>query len=179
MNAAEKSCVWTGLSATVKKRWKTLGAAKEEISKGHREFFSKREELSDRLGVLDKEQFRLNHQKEKLEESKTSQSDYMWQEYELTLSSAYELKDDELLALGPAGLKKAAADQKSGIKKLGPVNVNAIEEYKNVSERYELLKTQHDDLVEAEEKLTGIIDSLDKAMREQFTEKFKEIAVKL
>ncbi len=168
------------LDQTIQKAQETLealGREKDEISKGHREFFSKREELSDRLGALDKEQFRLNHQKEKLEESKTAQSDYMWQEYELTLGGAYELKDDQLLAMGPAGLKKAAADQKAQIKKLGPVNVNAIDEYKSVSERYELLKTQHDDLVEAEGKLTGIIQSLDQAMREQFTEKFKEIAV--
>lgn len=154
-----------------------LGTARDEIARGHREFFTKREELSDRLGVLDKEQFRLNHQKEKLEESKAAQSDYMWQEYELTFSTAYSLKTDELMALGASGLKKAAGDQKAEIKKLGNVNVNAIDEYKAVSERYDLLKSQHDDLVEAEEKLTGIIESLDKAMREQFTEKFREIAM--
>lgn len=153
-----------------------LSAAREEISKGHREFFSKREQLSDRLAALDKEQFRLNHQKDKLEESKAAQSDYMWQEYELTFSSAYALKNDELAAMSSAALKKEVSDQKGEIRKLGNVNVNAIEEYKSVSERYDLLKTQHDDLVEAEEKLTGIIESLDKAMREQFTEKFREIA---
>ena len=154
-----------------------LGSARDEISKGHREFFTKREELSDRLGSLDKEQFRLNHQKEKLEETKAAQSDYMWQEYELTFSSAYALKSEEFADMGAAALKKAVSEQKAEIKKLGNVNVNAIEEYKSVSERYDLLKSQHDDLVEAEGKLTGIIESLDKAMREQFTEKFREIAV--
>lgn len=154
-----------------------LNATREEISKGHKEFFTKREELSDRLSALDKEQFRLNHQREKLDESKTAQSDYMWQEYELTFSGAYALKDETLTEMGTAALKKAVSDQKAEIKKLGSVNVNAIEEYKSVSERYELLKSQHDDLVEAETKLSGIIESLDKAMREQFTEKFKEIAV--
>ncbi|WP_346699149.1 chromosome segregation protein SMC [Catenibacillus scindens] len=152
-----------------------LTQKKELISKDHRDFFTRRETLSDRLGVLDKEQFRLNHQKEKLEEDKTAQTNYMWQEYELTLGSAYELKKDELLSMGIGALKKAADEEKAGIRKLGPVNVNAIEEYENVSQRYDLLKTQHDDLVEAEAKLNGIIDSLDKAMRQQFTEKFKEI----
>ena len=154
-----------------------LNEKREAISKVHKQFFTKREELSDRKNVLDKEQMRLDHQREKLEEEKLSQSNYMWQEYELTYSSACSLKDEELSLMSQSALKKAVADQKSAIKKLGPVNVNAIDEYVSVSERYELLKTQHDDLVEAENKLTGIIDSLDKAMRAQFAEKFKEIAV--
>ena len=152
-----------------------LTEKRDDISKGHREFFTKREELADRINALDKEKFRLDHQKEKLEESRSAMSDYMWQEYEMTLSLADAMKDTKLLEMGPAALKRAVSEQKADIKKLGNVNVNAIDEYQSVSERYELLKTQHDDLVEAEGKLTGIIESLDKAMREQFAEKFKEI----
>ena len=64
---------------------------------------------------------------------------------------------------------------KDDIRKLGDVNVNAIEEYKEISERYTFLKTQHDDLVEAEQTLVGIIEDLDTGMRKQFTEKFAEI----
>lgn len=154
-----------------------LTAMKEEISRGHKEFFARREELSDHISRLDKEQFRLNQQREKLEESRTAQSNYMWEEYELTYNSAIALGSEELAALSQAALKKAVVEQRVAIKKLGDVNVNAIEEYKNVSERYTLLKTQHDDLIEAEEKLNGIIESLDKAMREQFIARFKEIAV--
>ena len=64
---------------------------------------------------------------------------------------------------------------KDEIRRLGDVNVNAIEEYKEVSERYTFLKGQHDDLVEAEQTLLGIIAELDTGMRNQFTEKFAEI----
>ena len=67
------------------------------------------------------------------------------------------------------------AEIKDKIRRLGDVNVNAIEEYKEVSERYNFLKTQHDDLVEAEKTLTGIIEELDAAMRKQFKEKFTQI----
>ena len=74
-----------------------------------------------------------------------------------------------------ASLKKLVAEVKNEIRKLGDVNVNAIEEYKEVSERYTFLKGQHDDLVEAEETLLGIIEDLDTGMRKQFTEKFAEI----
>jgi len=64
---------------------------------------------------------------------------------------------------------------RDSIKKLGDVNVNAIEEFKEVSERYTFLKTQHDDLVEAEKTLLQIIEELDTAMRRQFREKFQKI----
>ena len=55
------------------------------------------------------------------------------------------------------------------------VNVNAIEEYKEISERHAFLDAQHTDLVKAAETLQGIIDELDAGMRKQFTEKFEEI----
>jgi chromosome segregation protein len=64
---------------------------------------------------------------------------------------------------------------KEEIRKLGPVNVNAIEDYKELKERHDFLETQHSDLVESEKTLLGIIDELDQGMRRQFTEKFAEI----
>ena len=73
---------------------------------------------------------------------------YMWEEYELTYSHALEMRKEELL--DPVLLKKEIQRLKTEIKALGTVNVNAIEDYKNVLERYEFLKGQHDDLVEAE-----------------------------
>ena len=73
-------------------------------------------------------------------------------------------------------MKKKIQELKNEIRKLGSVNVNAIEDYKNVSERYTFLKGQHDDLVEAEASLEQIIEELDVAMRKQFTEQFARIA---
>ena len=97
----------------------------------------------------------------------------MWEEYELTPHAALELKNDSFDDL--PSLKKLIAGIKDEIRKLGDVNVNAIEEYKEISQRYEFLKGQHDDLVEAEKTLMGIIDDLDSGMRRQFSEKFAEI----
>ena len=74
-----------------------------------------------------------------------------------------------------SSMKKEAASLKEQIRKLGDVNVNAIEDYKNLMERYLFLKNQHDDLVEAEKTLLNIIEELDTAMRRQFGEKFAEI----
>ena len=97
----------------------------------------------------------------------------MWDEYEITLSDAATLKDPEMNDL--PSMKKSISTLKDEIKKLGDVNVNAIEDFKAVSERYTFMKTQHDDLVEAEKALNDIIVELDAAMRKQFTEKFADI----
>ncbi len=146
---------------------------KEELSGKQKNFFASREELSERMTALDKEVYRLNSQKERMEESIESQINYMWDEYEITLSDAESLKNEEMNDL-PA-MKRSISGLKDEIRKLGDVNVNAIEDYRNLMERYTFLKTQHDDLVEAEKTLLGIIEELDTSMRKQFNEKFEQI----
>ncbi len=148
-------------------------AAKEEFSAKQKNFFNEREELSKQMNALDKEVYRLHAQKEKLEASIESQINYMWDEYEITLSDAASMRNEEMSDL-PA-MKREISRLKDEIRKLGDVNVNAIEDYKNLMERYTFLKAQHDDLVEAEQTLLGIIEELDTAMRKQFNEKFAEI----
>ena len=148
-------------------------AAKEELSGRQKNFFASREELSERMTALDKEVYRLESQKERMQESIESQINYMWDEYEITLSDAEAMKDETMNDL-PA-MKREITALKDAIKKLGDVNVNAIEDYRNLMERYTFLKTQHDDLVEAEKTLLGIIEELDTSMRKQFNEKFAEI----
>jgi len=146
---------------------------KEELGAKQKTFFTRREELSERMTALDKEVYRLTAQKERLEESIETQINYMWDEYEITLSDAMSLRNEEMTEL--SAMKKEISSIKEQIKKLGDVNVNAIEDYKNLMERFTFMKTQHDDLVEAEKTLEGIIEELDTAMRKQFTEKFAEI----
>lgn len=146
---------------------------KEECQIKQKEFFQQREELADRKASLEKEVFRLNSQKERMEETSENNRNYMWEEYEITFHKAAEMRKKELTDLN--FIKKEILTVKDVIKKLGDVNVNAIEDYKNLLERYEFLKGQRDDLVTAEEALRTIIDELDKEMRLQFQEKFKEI----
>lgn len=147
---------------------------KEELSAKQKNFFKDREALSEKMAGLDKEVYRLNAQREKLQDVTESQINYMWDEYEITLSDASGMRNEELNDL-PA-MKRDISTLKDQIKKLGDVNVNAIEDYKNLMERYSFLKTQHDDLIEAEKTLEGIITELDTAMRKQFHEKFGEIS---
>ncbi len=152
-----------------------LGGKREALLTGQKDFFTKREELSDKQTRLDKEVFRLNSQREKLEETADSLTDYMWEEYELTYNTALPMKQEENMDL--AALKKQTSVLQDEIRKLGDVNVNAIEDYKNISERYEFMNTQRNDLVKAEETLMGIISELDTGMRRQFEEQFARIRV--
>lgn len=146
---------------------------KETLGSQQKNFFTAREELAERMTALDKEVYRLSAQKERLEETVESQINYMWNEYEITLSDAMSIRNEEMTDL-PA-MKREIGNLKDQIRKLGDVNVNAIEDYKNLMERYTFMKNQHDDLVEAEKTLEGIIQELDGAMRRQFNEKFAEI----
>ena len=146
---------------------------REKMSEDYKGFFKKQEEISQRRNDLDKEIFRFSNQREKLAESEELQTNYMWTEYELTPHTALELQKD--IYKDADALKKLIREVKDEIRKLGDVNVNAIEEYKDVSKRYGDLKTQHDDIVEAEATLVGIIEELDEGMRRQFSEKFAEI----
>ncbi len=146
---------------------------REEMSAEYKGFFQKREDIAKQIAELDKELFRLNSQREKLEEESEYQSNYMWEEYELTLHAAMELRQEEFT--DPAQVKRMLSSIRDEIRALGDVNVNAIEDYREISERYEFLKGQHDDLVEAEQTLIGIIEELDTGMRKQFMEKFAEI----
>jgi len=147
---------------------------REALNRKNRSFLEKRDQLSQHITSLDKEIFRLNSKKEGYEESSERQIEYMWEEYELTYNYAMELRDENLTDL--AFMKKRIQALKAELRGLGDVNVNAIEEFKELSERYEFLKVQHDDLVEAEITLVKIIEELDTAMRKQFRESFTEIA---
>ena len=150
-------------------------ALKEELQTSIKSFFDSREACQNTLVELEKEQFRLSQNKEKIENNRDQKIDYMWSEYEITLNQAAGMKDEELN--NENEIRKTVSGIKSDIKKLGDVNVGAIEEYKEISERYEFLKGQHEDLTAAKDKLIGIINELDTGMRERFTSKFEEIKI--
>ena len=162
------------LFGEIDKEIKEQTEKRDALNQKHKDFLRMREELSRHISSLDKECFRLNSQKEGYEAASEKQMNYMWEEYELTYNRAMELRDENLTDL--SHMKRQIQDLRNEIRKLGTVNVNAIEDYKNVSERFEFLKGQHDDLVEAEATLVQIIEELDAAMRKQFTEQFARIA---
>ena len=104
---------------------------KEEKNTRHKAIFKKRDELSERIGLLDKECFRLKSQMDKIEESRENQISYLWEEYEITPNNAVQYRKEELN--DRQEMKKEIGRMKEEIRKLGSVNVNAIEDYKELS----------------------------------------------
>ena len=146
---------------------------KDQKNTSHKAFFEKRDHLSGQISLLDKECFRLKSQMEKLEESRETQISYMWEEYEITPNNALQYRKEEYTDLKE--MKKQITQLKDEIRKLGSVNVNAIEDYKNLQERHAFLSGQYEDLKKAEAQLENIIRELDEGMRQQFSEKFRDI----
>jgi len=134
-----------------------------------------REEVQKQLGSLDKECYRLGAQKQADEAKSHEMTEYMWKEYQVTFHNAKASVEWPTEPLSK--IRKEVVQLKEKKTQLGDVNVNAIEDYRKVSERYELLKGQHHDVVAAEQALLKIIDDLDRQMQEQFKEKFQEICV--
>lgn len=158
-----------------KKELATLNEEKDEKANNQISLFDKREEVGNKMNLLEKEVLRLQNSKVKLELKKESLSNYMWDEYELTFNNAKQYKEE----LGNVSeMKKEINKIKDKIKKLGDVNVNSIEDYKMVNERYNFLTEQKEDLLEAEEKLKEVIVELNKEMTKQFKEKFNEIKIR-
>lgn len=159
----------TELSALLSKS----AARKEELTEKQKQFFDQRDALNQKVSGLDKETYRLGAQRDKLQETIDARINYLWDEYQITPSDAASMRDESMTDL--AGMKREASGLKGKIRELGPVNVNAIEEYRTLMERYTFLKTQHDDLEKAAEDLRKIIGDLDENMRRQFREQFARI----
>lgn len=96
----------------------------------------------------------------------------LWEEYELTKREAEENAieiEDSVKA------NKRLNELKQKIKGLGNVNVSAIEEYKEVSERYEFMSKQVNDVEKSKKEIERLINDLTKQMKEVFVESFDQI----
>jgi chromosome segregation protein len=124
-----------------------------------------REKLSGELVRLDERKIAMRKEYDEL-------NDMLFEQYELTKREA-EALNIEIENMAEA--KKRLHEIKVAIKGLGSINVGAIEEYKEVSERYEFLKEQIDDIEKSKSELMKIIEDLTSSMSEKFLEKFNKI----
>ena len=161
------------LEEQLQERRENCQKEKEEKTVSHKSFFEKRDHLSEKTTLLDKECYRLKNQTEKLEEQRENQISYMWEEYEITPNNALSYRNETMT--DSLVIRQDVSRIKDEIRKLGAVNVNAIEDYKELLKRHTFLSGQYEDIVTAEKTLEGIILELDEGMRKQFTEKFQDI----
>ena len=94
------------------------------------------------------------------------------EEYEMTYERA---KDNYELNMDLEDAKEEVLSYKNRIKNIGMVNIQAIEDYRRVSERYEFLTTQKNDLLNAKDTLLEIIEEMDTVMKEEFSKTFGDI----
>ena len=97
----------------------------------------------------------------------------MYESYSMTYATAREKYREDLGT--SEEIKQLAKEKRKVIQELGPINVNAIEEYQQIGERYDLMTTQYEDIKKSEEMIAEIVDELDANMRSQFDENFKKI----
>ncbi len=124
-----------------------------------------REKLSGELVRLDERKIAMRKEYDEL-------NDMLFEQYELTKREAEALN---IQIENMADAKKRLHEIKVAIKRLGSINVGAIEEYKEVSERYEFLKEQIDDVEKSKSELMKIIEDLTASMSEKFLDKFNKI----
>ena len=114
---------------------------------------------------------KLEVKKTKTEEDITDIINKMWEEYQLTPNNVKDYQKPENIALTQRKVNELRTD----IRELGSVNVDSIEEYKNLKERYDFMCEQRLDLENTMSKLRKIIQEMLETMKQQFKEKFEII----
>ena len=167
---------------------KEIDKIKAEVSNSSNKIEELRKEKTDKneeLEAIEKtieEQFNLlkdiRAQIVKIESRKTKQEqdiddliNKLWEEYEITPNNAEEYKKPDNVNLA----QKRTTELRKEIADLGSINIDAIEDYKKMQERYDFMNSQRYDLEEAIAKLRNVIAEMTTTMQKQFAEKFKQI----
>ncbi|MBQ1517993.1 MAG: chromosome segregation protein SMC [Clostridia bacterium] len=152
------------ITSLAEKRTK-LEQRSSQLRQRERDKLSEKEQIGLELARLEERKENLNKQYDEINRK-------LWEEYELTVRSAAE-KAAVIESIPKA--QKRLSELKSKIKALGSVNVAAIDEYKEVSERYEFMKAQVGDIEKSKKEIIALIGDLTKQMKELFIERFAMI----
>ena len=166
-----------------------------ELIKLFHEKAALKEQLEIKIKALDKE---INSLKDKIEKNQAddklkqaklreleigiTRADVKLDNMLETLSAEYELtyeraKEEYVLDIEPDEARRKVNKYRANIKRIGMVNLDAIEEYEKVNTRYEFLTHQREDLLNAEDTLLEIMDEMDEVMKEEFKVTFEKIKV--
>ena len=158
-----------------KESLQSIQEQKQKIAEKQKAYFAEKEKFAEAQLNQEKEALRLENQKEKLEEQSAKSAQYILEEYGLKFSEVKQYYREELCE-NPA-LSKEIQEMKGNIRSLGPINLDSIQQFEEVSERYSFLHQQVEDLLTSEKSLQEIIADLDRGMRKQFHENFSKIQV--
>ncbi len=159
-------------SEKIKERIREIDKEKAEVMEKLKGMQNSNKEITDRLINLQQELSRVENRETKLTMERDNMLSRLWDDYELTPDTAKEsAKEIENEKEATA----RATELRGKIKALGSINLDSIEEYKNVKERYEFLSTQKADLDKSKDDLTKVIGSMQELMEEHFERQFAEI----
>ena len=151
-----------------------LGDTRKDTDQKARDLQEDVKNIREKMYTLGQQKTKIEGAKAKCEGDLDGLFEYLWEEYELTFSDAQKMKTEEEINLKEATAK--IAELKSKIKALGNINIDAIEEYKMVKERFDFLTEQTVDLEKAKGELEKIIDEMMGIMKKQFSEQFEIIS---
>ena len=160
------------LSESIRARLKAIEERKSAIADKMNRSRGANKDITNRMIELQKELSRVENRCVKLQSDRDNTLNRIWDDYELSYSDLLGLRRDVENLSESA---KELAELKRKIKALGSVNMDSIEEYKNVRERYEFMTGQKADLEKSKDNLIKIIDSMEELMKEHFSGQFGEI----
>lgn len=151
----------------------------EKVSLEKSEVGVKLGELGNEITRTDRESNSYRDQKYQLEIKKAkndtqldNMKDKLWNEFEISYAQAGDLRKEEFVM---SSAVKESREIRKELKEIGDVNVGAIEEYKQVSKRYEFLTEQREDVLKAMEELEDLVNNLDKTIMRSFKENFNKV----
>lgn len=162
----------TGKEEHIISQIKSLMFEKEEIEHQLSGFIDKLSFESSSLTQFQNEQTRLEAKRERYTSEIDDLKNRLWEDHEITYDNAqsFRLEIDNVQPI-----QKKLLELKNELKEIGPVNMNALEEFERVNERYTFMTAQKNDIELAKINLQGIIDELIVEMRQQFLTHFQQI----
>ncbi len=152
----------------------TINNLKEERTQKNEKLANKETELNDQFKIIEdlkSQMAKMEVKKSKTEEDLNAVINKLWEEYELTPNTIKEYQKPDNIALTQKKVNNLRAD----IRDLGSVNVDSIEEYKTLKERYDFMCEQRLDLENTMSKLRKMIQEMTEVMKEQFKTQFEII----
>ncbi len=159
------------LNETFMNEKESLDAAQASIYEYQSKINEANKAITEILDDENKMNVKIERESSKIEEI----SSKLWEDYEINYAMALKYKDD---SISQTRLCNEVSSLKRVIKELGSVNLDAIEEYEEVKERFDFLTKQKKDLIDAKQQLNEVIKELENQMREKFIEEFASIRVK-
>lgn len=152
---------------------KSKEQALEQQSKTYHQLILDKDAISKQLSMIQQQKYEIDIKLAKFQAQEKSLKDRLWEELEISYAEAMAMPKIEL---SQSALVRENREIKNKIKSLGDINIGAIKEYDEISERYGFLTKEKEDIQTSLDQLNEIISSMDKEIKKKFKESFDSIS---